>query len=61
MMQGHFMSIGLEKIEAFLKRKGGFSHENRLATIAIRATKTNFKGNKLEDIPNDLLIREYLN
>lgn len=32
-----------------------------IACVDIGATKKNFKGDKLEDIPEDLLIREYLN
>ena len=49
------------KIRDFCKEKGVAFHMKQIGCNPIGAVKTNFKGDKLEDIPEDLLIREYPN
>lgn len=49
------------KIRDFCKESGVAFHMKQIGCNPINAVKTNFKGDKLEDIPEDLLIREYPN
>lgn len=49
------------KIRDFCKEKGVAFHMKQIGCNPIGAVKTSFKGDKLEDIPEDLLIREYPN
>jgi protein gp37 len=49
------------KIRDFCKKEGVAFHMKQIGCNPIGAVKTNFKGDKLEDIPEDLLIREYPN
>lgn len=49
------------KIRDFCKDSGAAFHMKQIGCNPIGAIKTNFKGDKLEDIPEDLLIREYPN
>lgn len=49
------------KIRDFCKSEGVAFHMKQIGCNPINAFKTNFKGDKLEDIPKDLLIREYPN
>lgn len=49
------------KIRDFCKEKGVAFHMKQIGCNPVNAVKTNFKGDKLEDIPKDLLIREYPN
>lgn len=49
------------KIRDFCKKEGVAFHMKQIGCNPINAVKTNFKGDKLEDIPEDLLIREYPN
>ena len=49
------------KIRDFCKSEGVAFHMKQIGCNPVNAVKTNFKGDKLEDIPKDLLIREYPN
>jgi protein gp37 len=49
------------KISDFCKKAGVAFHMKQIGCNPVNAVKTNFKGDKLEDIPEDLLIREYPN
>lgn len=49
------------KIRDFCKDAGVAFHMKQICCNPVNAVKTNFKGDKLEDIPEDLLIREYPN
>lgn len=49
------------KIRDFCKESGVAFHMKQIGCNPVNAVKTNFKGDKLEDIPEDLLIREYPN
>lgn len=49
------------KIRDFCKDAGVAFHMKQIGCNPVNAVKTNFKGDKLEDIPEDLLIREYPN
>ena len=49
------------KIRDFCKEKGVAFHMKQIGCNPVNAVKTNFKGDKIEDIPRDLLIREYPN
>tara|TARA_B100000700_G_scaffold317619_1_gene409305 strand:+ start:346 stop:1170 length:825 start_codon:yes stop_codon:yes gene_type:complete len=49
------------KIRDFCKEAGVAFHMKQIGCNPVNAVKTNFKGDKLEDIPEDLLIREYPN
>lgn len=49
------------KIRDFCKEKGVAFHMKQIGCNPIGAVKTSFKGDKLEDIPSDLLVREYPN
>ena len=49
------------KIRDFCKSEGVAFHMKQIGCNPINVVKTNFKGDKLEDIPKDLLIREYPN
>lgn len=49
------------KIRDFCKEKGVAFHMKQIGCNPVGAIKTSFKGDKLEDIPEDLLIREYPN
>lgn len=49
------------KIRDFCKESGAAFHMKQIGCNPVNAIKTNFKGDKLEDIPEDLLIREYPN
>lgn len=48
-------------IRDFCKDTGVAFHMKQIGCNPVNAVKTNFKGDKLEDIPKDLLIREYPN
>ena len=48
-------------IREFCKNEGVAFHMKQIGCNPVNAVKTNFKGDKLEDIPKDLLIREYPN
>jgi protein gp37 len=48
-------------IRDFCKESGVAFHMKQIGCNPINAVKTNFKGDKLEDIPKDLLVREYPN
>jgi len=48
-------------IRDFCKKEGVAFHMKQIGCNPVNAVKTNFKGDKLEDIPEDLLIREYPN
>ena len=47
------------KIRDFCKDTGVAFHMKQIGCNPVNAVKTNFKGDKTEDIPEDLLIREY--
>ncbi len=49
------------KIRDFCKENNVAFHMKQIGCNPVNAVKTNFKGDKLEDIPEDLLIREYPN
>lgn len=49
------------KIRDFCKDSGVAFHMKQIGCNPLNAVKTNFKGDKVEDIPLDLLIREYPN
>lgn len=49
------------KIRDFCKKTGAAFHMKQIGCNPVNAVKTNFKGDKLEDIPEDLFIREYPN
>lgn len=49
------------KIRDFCKESGVAFHMKQIGCNHVNTVKTNFKGDKLEDIPKDLLIREYPN
>ena len=49
------------KIRDFCKENKVAFHMKQIGCNPVNAVKTNFKGDKLEDIPEDLLIREYPN
>ena len=49
------------KIRDFCKESGVAFHMKQIGCNPVNAFKTNFKGDKVEDIPKDLLVREYPN
>ena len=49
------------EIRDFCKESGAAFHMKQIGCNPVNAVKTNFKGDKVEDIPKDLLIREYPN
>lgn len=49
------------KIRDFCKYAGVAFHMKQIGSNPVNAIKTNFKGDKIEDIPKDLLVREYPN
>lgn len=49
------------KIRDFCKDAGVAFHMKQIGCNPIGAVKTSFKGDKLEDMPEDLLVREYPN
>lgn len=49
------------KIRDFCKENGVAFHMKQIGCNPVNATKTSFKGDHIDDIPSDLLIREYPN